>query len=602
MYRPKVIASAAGLLCMLSIFAVTDLSAAARVLNVPLNYPTIAAAVQNARAGDQVVIAAGIYHESTIDVNKAITITSRWKQSQQQADIDQTVIDADDKVLFNINVAGVEISGLTIINGNHPLEVKASARIIHNHLINNLDAVSLEGESGGYVGYNMIENDRDDGIDIDIGDDAKTGKGTDIVIEYNTILNSHDDGIEIRLFSRPNQNTNYDIGNNQIIGSGNAGIQLISYDVPTGKIFNIHHNLLRNCKIAVGCMEGGRTVENLQGTAKMDEQVYLYNNTITNNQVAATGGNHMVAINNVVYQNTLGGFKHFGKRSAIVNNLFSENHGDDLIDCAPVTLILAPYSSMNLSDLNARMGQGRQLSPKAVYAFAGKDLVVSHASLKLTGQVIGEDVSGAGKKSGSAGQWKQTGGPAEVTPLAAGSIVETVRFPKPGIYEFMFAASAEPLASRDKITIRYVSKTKGQEHFFNGSKESSFGPGEYQYAYGDVKEISGHDQSVKKNSDRQSSVLLQTDASLEYSIGIAKTNEYFIWIRAKTRNMASRLSFTYDNRKIGELTVSGSAYQWYKLSAGIKTSPGQWSLLLQAFSGSAEVNDILFTQDKYLKP
>ena len=170
-------------------------------------------------------------------------------------------------------------------------------------------------------------------LDIDIGDDASDVIGSDIIVEYNHITNSNDDGIEIRLFSRPDQNINYTIRRNTITGSGNAGIQLISYDLPTGKTFRIHHNILKDCKTALGCMGGSVTEENLEGTSKMDEPVYFYNNTILDNAMGATGGITVYAFNNIVSGNRLGGFKNFGINSAIHNNLFY-NNGNDIINPA----------------------------------------------------------------------------------------------------------------------------------------------------------------------------------------------------------------------------------------------------------------------------
>lgn len=289
----------------------------AKVLHVPSQYPDVAAAVQAAMAGDTIELAKGTYKAQEITIEKAITVTGQ-----------EVTIDANGKVLFFIKAMGVTINGLTIINGDHPLEISARAIITNNHFINNRDAISMEGESGGYIADNLIENDRDDGIDCDIGDDAGPLTGSDIVITHNTILNSHDDGIEIRLFSRPNQLIHYDISHNTIQGSRNAGIQLISYDVPTGKIFNIHHNTIRHCKVGLGCMAGGRTDEDLNGAAKMEETVYLYSNTIVDNQLAATGGNHMIVHNNYMPE----GVAHFGPRSQLANNQMPQR----ILDYTPV--------------------------------------------------------------------------------------------------------------------------------------------------------------------------------------------------------------------------------------------------------------------------
>lgn len=566
----------------------------AQILNVPATYPTISAAVKQAKDGDQIIIAPGVYKENSIIINKAITVSSAWKLNQRQDDIDKTIIDAEGKTLFTLNKVGAEISGLTLINGDHTLENNANVSIVHNHFMNNLDGISMEGGSGGYLAYNLIENDRDDGIDMDIGDDAKTAIGSDIVVAYNTIINSHDDGIEIRLFTRPNQNINYNIGHNQIIGSRNAGIQLISYDVPTGKIFNIHHNSFQHCKIALGCMSGGRTVEDMEGTGKMDEKVYFYNNTIAYNQMAATGGTHMTAINNVVYQNTLGGFKHFGKQSALINNLFYDNNGADLIEVDTNAMILPTVASFgtktSLTDLEAIMGESKLLSPKADYSSAGNDLVVSKAELTVTGKIGGK--SGAEINP----EWKQVSGPGAVTFSDQHAVTSLVKLPIQGIYEFLFSPLAQT-PSKDKLTIRYISKAKKQEYFFKENKENTFQADRYQYAYGNIREI------IAKDNPSQTSVLMEKGSSLEYSLGIAQNKAYIMWIKAKNKIVKGQLDITYDNKKMGIITISdAAAFSWYKLPETLKASAGQWSLLIQNLSGTIEVKDFLFTFDPKFNP
>jgi hypothetical protein len=64
----------------------------------------------------------------------------------------------------------------------------------------------------------------------------------------------------------------------------------------------------------------------------MDERVWFYNNTLIGNQMGATGGNNIIAINNVVRGNSLGGFKRFGNNSAVMNNLFYMNGTSDTFE------------------------------------------------------------------------------------------------------------------------------------------------------------------------------------------------------------------------------------------------------------------------------
>jgi hypothetical protein len=328
------------LLLLLSLFSIitlmscstkSELNKKESIIRVPADIQSIAKAVAHSKNGDTIVIAPGSYNESEITIDKRIVVTSEWKLDGDTSKIEKTVIDAGDKILFTIKVDSVEISGLKIINGDHPLDIEANVTIKYNHFVNNKDAISFEGSGGGYAGYNIIENDRDDGIDLDIRKGGEN-KGSDITIEFNNIFNSNDDGIEIRLYDYPNQNIKYNIHNNMISGSNNAGIQLISYDIFTGKEFTINNNIIKDCKVGLGCMEGTNTKENMEGASTLNEVIYFYNNTLTNNQVGATGGISVFAMNNVVFNNTLGGFKRFGKNSVVVNNLFYQNGNNDFVE------------------------------------------------------------------------------------------------------------------------------------------------------------------------------------------------------------------------------------------------------------------------------
>ena len=301
------------------------------ILKVPSQFQTIADAVRNSVDGDTIIISPGRYSEHDIEIDKALIISSEWKLTGDTSKIDETIIDSDDQILFTVTADDVEISGLHITNGNHSLDISAKVNVLYNHFTGNLDAMSFESSGGGYVGYNTVENDRDDGLDLDIRYNMDD-HGSNILVEHNTIINSHDDGIEIRLFTFPDQNIVYTIRENTITGSKNAGIQLISYDVFTGKEFQIHHNIIRGCKTGLGCMEGSNTSEDLTGASKMDELVCFYNNTLVDNQMGATGGNNIIAVNNVVQGNSLGGFKRFGINSAIINNLFYLNGGENFVE------------------------------------------------------------------------------------------------------------------------------------------------------------------------------------------------------------------------------------------------------------------------------
>ena len=151
----------------------------AQIIKVPSDFQTIAQAVENAQAGDTIMLSPGIYDENSMTIDKPLTISSEWILTGDKTKIETTTIDAAGTILFTVNSDDVEISGLTIINGDHTLDIHARVSVKYNLMFNNLDAVSMEGEGGGYVGYNLFDDNGDEGIDLDINQN-----GSDIIIEY----------------------------------------------------------------------------------------------------------------------------------------------------------------------------------------------------------------------------------------------------------------------------------------------------------------------------------------------------------------------------------------------------------------------------------
>lgn len=287
-------------------------SAYTKTIKVPQDARSIAAAVKVAQDGDILLISPGRYKAKEIEINKRITITSEWSIDGDNTRIDETVIDCDWSWLFRIFTNDVEVSGLRIINGDHTVDFRARGTVKNNHFYDHKDAVSMESDGGGYIGYNEFENSSrdesgrrvyDDAIDCDIGEEGP-GHGSDILIEYNTIKTNKDDGIEIRIFIFQNP-IQYEIRNNWIENSGGNGIQLISYDEPgevrvTGKEFRIHNNVFLNNNGGVTCTPGRQTGGGVTaGSPAMEELVVVHNNVFTNNRYGLISGGNTISLNNV---------------------------------------------------------------------------------------------------------------------------------------------------------------------------------------------------------------------------------------------------------------------------------------------------------------
>jgi len=608
-----------------------------RILKVPAEFSTIAAAVANSNEGDWIIIFPGTYVENEIEINKGITISSEWKLSGDESKIDQTIVNAEDKRLFIISARGVEISGLKIINGDHTLDISANVTVMHNHFINNLDGMSFESGGGGYVAYNTAENDRDDALDLDIVSDDNNF-GSDILVENNVFINCADDGIEIRLFKPQNQNINYTIRYNQIIGSNNAGIQLISYDKFTGKVFNIHHNIFINCKTGLGCMEGAKTREDLSGASKMDEQVYFYNNTIIGNKIGATGGNNIIAFNNLVAGNSLGGFKLFGANSVIINNLFFQNGGNDFIEidqtvvkkgnifstdplldentfyptenspCVDAGIaafeddgIQLPKISLdNISgkapDIGAierGMHRHDDQQTKPLQIDAGEDRVIESPASEV---VLAGRIRNADDISFNC-IWKQEKGPAEAELVNPDKLVTKVILNQEGIYQFSINCSNGKSTASDFITIRYINEGEGKQLFLSEGKTNIIEAENFAYTYGKVKKI-------RKRYFKLEGNMAENDiAQMEFSIGMAEGSEYELWFLIKfTRQGENKLRIEFNQKNVGEISPKDKKFHWVKIPRKIKTTPGQWPLLISNTEGRVFLDKIIFTQDPNFIP
>lgn len=601
-------------------------------LKVPEEFSTIAGAVANADTGDMIIISPGIYVEHEIEINKAITISSEWKIDGDESKIDKTIIDSEDKILFTINADSVEISGLKIVNGNHTLNIEANVSILHNHFLNNLDGMSFESGGGGYVGYNTAENDRDDALDLDIRVDEEDS-GSDILIEHNVFINSDDDGIEIRLFKPHNQNVKYTIRENHIIGSNNAGIQLISYDEFTGKQFNIHHNIFMNCKTGLGCMEGAQTKEDLSGATKMDELVYFYNNTVTGCQMGATGGNRIMAYNNLIVNNSLGGFKMFGAKSVVFNNLFFQNGGDDFIEINPSVIMDGNLLSINpiidentlypaenspcidagISELNPDDTGNFKISPeyiagkapdigavefgldkkksqeiKLLQVDAGEDQAVKAPA---TAVVLAGRIRNADDPSLSC-NWKQEQGPAEAEIVNPNKLITDVIFEKEGIYRFSVQCSGEQSSASDFVVVRYFKDGEGKQLFLSEEKTNTIEAGNFAYTYGNVNLV-----------NKKYLQLTGPETQAEFSVGMAESSEYDVWILVKSENSGeAKLQVEFNNRLAGEISAVEKSFRWVKLPKKIRPTPGQWQLLISSAKGEISLNKIIFSTNPDFSP
>ena len=161
---------------------------------------------------------------------------------------------------------------------------------------------------------------RSDGIDLD--------GATEATIENNIIRNNKDDGIEIRLHEYSGPILTVIIRNNTISGNLEDGIQLIDYPDVSDRVFFIERNLIQGSAMAgLGLMDNGNSTEDFRA-ANIPERIYLINNTFADNPYSLSGGDNVVALNNIFVNSTTLALKNVDADSIVAYNLFWNNATD----------------------------------------------------------------------------------------------------------------------------------------------------------------------------------------------------------------------------------------------------------------------------------
>jgi hypothetical protein len=320
------------------------------IVYVPGDASTIQAGVTKANEGEVVLIAPGTYQGNIqLTGKKSITLASHYHTTHNSNFINQTILDGGGNPVITVDSSvgpETKIIGFTIRNGSDGIKAAARLDILNNYFTGNKDAIDYRNASG-YCRNNVFENNSDDAIDLD--------NASAVTIEDNLIRNSGDDGIEVRLHPYNGPTLNIIIRRNIISGNQEDGIQLIDYAGISDRVFLIERNVIKdNAKVGLGLMDKEETKEDFRG-ASIPERIHLFNNTFINNNHGLTGGDNLIALNNIFAGSAGMALKNVDGKSIVAYTLFWEN-GLDYKNSN-----VAPGHTLNgnpLLDANHRLGLG----------------------------------------------------------------------------------------------------------------------------------------------------------------------------------------------------------------------------------------------------
>lgn len=468
----------------------------ATTIRVPADYPTITEALKAAPANALVLVSPGTYREPTLYVPRTLTLASTFYTTGDTSMINETVISnpsAETETVIVSSASGPDtrIVGFTVRDGKDGIKVRGAAVIEHN-LLTNLatDAVDFPRDTTGLVQHNTMEHNGDDAVDVN--------ESSPVIVD-NLMRNNAGDGVEIRVTNMVAPVDEVIIRGNDILDNTQDGVQIIDDDAITATpaesatLFTLDRNVIAgNVQAGLGLMDAGDTSEDYRA-ASLVERITVTNNTFDGNEYGISGGDNLVAVNNVFARHPGLALKNVDARSQTAHNLFHENggvysgsnldaatsfNGDPMLDSsfAPVSgspVIDAGTASYTLSsgeqavvvsdfggsapDIGA-VESGLTRTNRAPTVSAGADLAVTlPATAGLSGTVDDDGLPSTQVTT----TWSKVSGPGTVTFADPGAEATTAAFSAAGSYVLQLSADDGAASGSDTVTVTVSAAATG---------------------------------------------------------------------------------------------------------------------------------------------
>ena len=469
---------------------VTVREAAETVVRVPGDYSTIQAALNAAPTRALVLVAPGTYRENIV-VPRTLTLASTYYTTGDQSAVDSTVIAGasatTDSVLVSA-AAGPEtrIVGFTIRDGNDGIEVAGRAVVEHNVISSGTDGVDFPSGSAGLVHDNVMRVNGDDGVDIN---------HSSVVITDNLMQAVGGDGVEARLTDVVAPLREVVIRGNRIQQSHRDGLQVIDDDATTttprsATLVTIDRNIITGAgRSGLGLLAGGNSSEDYSG-ASLVERITVTNNTFDGNNHGITGGDNLVAVNNVFAHHVGPALKNVDGASRVAHSQFFDNGaansasnvdaatsrtGDPMLDASFAPLPGSPvvdtgaasYAlpsgevavqvtsfSGSAPDVGAVESGGSAPVNRAPTVSAGPDAQVTLPAPASLAGTVSDDALPAG--SALAVTWSQVSGPGTTSFADANAASTSASFSVAGDYVLRLSATDTELSASDTVTVHVL--------------------------------------------------------------------------------------------------------------------------------------------------